>query len=293
MAVVLYEKKERIAYITLNRPEKLNAINQEMIEELQKIWVDFREDHDLWVAILGANGKAFSAGADVAGSYPSATPVRPGPPPKDLRGFSKALQGSPASFEVWKPIIAALHGYVYGAALWISLCCDLRIAAEDTQIGMPEVKYGRAVTIAGLFSDYVPLGIAIELMLLGDPISAERAYQLGIVNKVVPREELMMTAIRLAEKICENSPLALRATKEVIWRSKDIPSIEAKLGLAEARFASVRELEDSKEAIKAFKEKGNLCGNANRYLVCQRWGDLPGSASAIPQTNLTELTVSG
>lgn len=256
MSVVLYQKRKRVAYITLNRPEKLNAINQEMIDELQKAWVDFRDDADLWVAIIAGNGKAFSAGADITGSYrTSSPPFRPGPPPTDLRGFSKAIQGNPASFEVWKPIIAALHGYVYGAAAWISMCCDIRIAADDTQIGMPEVKFGRAVTIAGLLSDYLPPGISSELMLWGDPIDAERAYQLGVVNKIVSRKELIPTATRLAKKICENSPLAVRATKEVIWRSRDISSSEAKLALAETRFASVRELRDSKEAIKAFREK--------------------------------------
>ena len=256
MSVVLYEKKGRIAYITLNRPEKLNAINDEIVDGLQKAWVDFRDDDDLWVAILAGNGRAFCAGADIAGSRSvKAAPIRPGPPPNVIRATSKALRTAPTAFEVWKPIICALHGYVYGAGTWLALNCDIRVAAEGTKFGIPEVRVSRAVNFAPLVSQYIPMGIASELLLWGDPISAERAYSLGIFNMVVPGEELMPTATKLAERVCENAPLAVRATKEVMWRGREIPSFEGKMALAETLFPRVTASEDYKEGVNAFKEK--------------------------------------
>jgi enoyl-CoA hydratase/carnithine racemase len=256
MSVVLYEKKEKVVHITMNRPEKLNAINGEMRDGLQKAWVDFREDDDLWVAILAGNGKAFCTGADFVANRPAeVAPIRPGPPPKSRRGFSTAIQSHPASFEIWKPIIVALHGYVYGAGLWLALGCDMLIAAEDAKFGIPEPRFGRPTTFAPLFLDYLPLPIANELLLWGDPITAERAYQLGLVNHVVSSEELMPTAMKLAERMCENGPLAVRAMKEVIQRSRDIPSYEGKVALMEHAFLRVEESEDIKEGVRAFKEK--------------------------------------
>ena len=165
MSVVLYEKKGRIAYITLNRPEKLNAINDEIIDGLQKAWIDFRDDDDLWAAILAGNGKAFCAGADIArGPSVKAAPIRPGPPPNVIRATSKALRTAPTAFEVWKPVICALHGYVYGAGTWLALNCDMRVAAEGTKFCIPEVRFSRAVNFAALVSQYIPMGIARDMM---------------------------------------------------------------------------------------------------------------------------------
>ncbi len=256
MPVVIYEKKDRIAYITLNRPDKLNAISDEMVDEMQKVWVDFREDPDLWVAVVSGNGRAFCAGADVTAKKPGqAAPVRTGPPPDVLRSTSKATLVAPVSYEIWKPIICAVHGYVYGAGAWLALTCDLRVAAEDAQLGLPEVKMSRAVNFAGMVSQYLPLGIARELLLWGDPMDARRAYELGIFNRVVPAADLMPTATALAKRVLENGPLAVRATKEVILRGMETPTGEGKMVFAEKTFAVVTASEDFREGVTAFKEK--------------------------------------
>jgi len=253
---VLYAKKGKIAYITLNRPEKLNAINEELVEELQKVWIDFRDNDDLWVAILAGNGRAFSAGADlIQGQSVEAAPIRPGPPPTALRANSKSLRIAPTSYEIWKPIICAAHGYVYGAGAFLALSCDIRIAAKDTKLAIPGGKVSIDVNFTGLLTQYIPIGIASELLLWGDPISAERAYNLGIFNVVVPKEELMATTTKLAERMCENAPLAVRTTKEVMRKSWETPSFEGKMALAEAIFPRVSNSEDYKEGAAAFKEK--------------------------------------
>ena len=256
MSAILYEKKGKIVYITLNRPEKLNALNREMIDGLQKAWVDFREDDDLWVAVLSANGKAFCAGADFAINRPlEVAPVIPGPPPKSRRALSAAIQMAPINFEVWKPIICAVHGYVYGAGLWLALGCDILVATEEAKFGAPEPRFSRATTFSPLFLDYVPLPVANELLLLGEPITAERAYQLGLINKVVPSGELMPTATKLAERMLENAPLAVRVMKEVIQRGREIPSYEGKMALVENAVLRVMQSEDSEEGVNAFREK--------------------------------------
>ena len=137
----------------------------------------------------------------------------------------------------------------------MALTCDIRIAADDTKFGAPEVKLSRVVNFAGLITQYVPKGIANELLLVGDPINPERAYQLGIFNMLVPGEELMPAATRLAERLCENGPVAMKSTKEILHRSEEIPSYDGKLSLAEAMYPSVATSEDYREGATAFKEK--------------------------------------
>lgn len=256
MPVVLYEKKGRIVYITINRPEKLNAMSMEVVEGLQKAWVDFRDDEDLWVAVLSGSGRAFCAGADfVSNRPPESTPIRPGPPPTNRLAFSPSVLTEPAKYWVWKPIIGAIHGYAYGAGLWLAMGCDLLVAAEDAKFGLPEPKFGRATTIAPLLLDYLPLAAANELLLLGEPISAERAYQLGLINRVVQGDDLNTTATEMAKRLLENGPLALRAMKEVLQRGREIPSTEAKMALVENVFPNVWQSEDMQEGVNAFREK--------------------------------------
>lgn len=256
MSVVLYEKKDRIVHITLNRPEKLNALNMAVVEELQKAWVDFRDDEDLWVAIVSGNGRAFCAGADFVSNRPrESAPIQPGPPPTNRMALSPSILTEPARFWVWKPIIGAVHGYVYGAGLWLAMGCDLLVAAEDAKFGLPEPKVGRATTIAPLLLHYLPPATANELLLLGDPFSAERAYQLGLINRIVQSSDLKSAAMELAERLLENGPLALRAMKEVLQRGREIPSTEARMALVESVFSSVWKSEDMQEGVEAFREK--------------------------------------
>jgi enoyl-CoA hydratase/carnithine racemase len=253
MRFVLYEKKGKIAYITLNRPEKLNALNPDVLKELVDVWVDFRDDDNLWVAIIGGNGKSFCAGADVVKLGESGfSPL--GKQRSTFITTSPALLSTPTRYEIWKPVIAALHGYVIGAGLWMALGCDIRIAAEDTSFVLPEPKFGLPTTVAAVVHYYVPRGIANEMLLVGDKVDVQRAYQLGLVNKVVPNDQLMDTATALANRLCENAPLALRAMKEVMERGKDMDYAGA-LALTEHVFAAVKNSEDLEEGYRAIKEK--------------------------------------
>lgn len=253
MSLVLYEKKGKIAYITLNRPGKLNSLNPDVLKELTDVWVDFRDDDSLWVAIIAGKGRAFCAGADVMGlgeaGFNTLGRERP-----SFISTSPALIATPTRHGIWKPIIAALHGHVIGAGLWLALGCDIRIAATNTVLSLPEPKVGIPTTVAALAHYFIPRGIAYEMLLVGDKIDAQRAYEVGMVNKIVPNEELMDAATALANRICENAPIAVRVMKEVLERGKDM-DYEGALALTEHIFAVAMNSEDRKEGLRAFKEK--------------------------------------
>lgn len=247
MPSVIYEKKGNIAHIVLNRPESLNAVNRALAKELSEIWNDFRDDDRLWVAILSAQGKSFCGGADI----------------KEMQGSSWEMRKthvfgddsvSPSLHQVWKPIIGALHRYVYGVGFWLALECDIRIAADNTIFGLPEVKANLPVLFAAFLSFYLPPGVATELMLTGNPLDSQRAYQLGLINKIVSYDELMPTVTSMAEELCKNGPLAVRATKEIYSRTR-YRDFTSALALTEQLATPVFRSEDFSEAQKAFKEK--------------------------------------
>jgi enoyl-CoA hydratase/carnithine racemase len=247
MKNVIYKKAGRIAYITLNRPQKLNALTIEMIDELEKIWEDFKKDDKCWVAILSGLGKAFCAGAAIEQL------------PKGKWSISQSITVGdrtvgPGKHNIWKPVIAALHGYVFGGGLWIALECDLRIAAENTLFSLPEPRIGIPTSFAAFLSDFLPRGIVEELLLVGDRIDAQRAYNLGLVNRIVETDKLMEEATKLAKRMCQNAPIAVQAMKEVIFRSKNLSYKDA-LNLTEEIFRPVCDSADAKEGRKAFKEK--------------------------------------
>ena len=239
MAGHIYEKKGKIAYVTLNRPEKMNALNTELIHELSETWVDFRDDDNLWVAILTGAGKAFCVGAD----YQSINDP----------GFTTTPIENPSHHQIWKPVICAINGHALGRGMGLALGCDIRVAAEAAQFGCPEPKFG-TVTRVDIFEPYLPRGMASELLLIGDSISAQRAYELNLVNKVVPQEQLLNKATAIAERLCENAPLAVRGIKEMLTKNKDLSRTEAD-ELFETIKARVRSSEDRKEGMNAFKEK--------------------------------------
>ncbi len=249
---IIYEKKDRIAYITLNRPRVLNAINAQMGREMHEALYDFRDDPEVWVAIIsGAGEKAFSSGHDLKEDTEE--------------GFEEEWKASfwkpqaPTIFgtlEIWKPIIAAINGYCLAGGLEVALACDIRIAAENARFGMSEVL--RALVPGGggvqRLPRIVPLGIAIELLLTGDMIEAWEAYRIGLVNKVVPLPELMPAAEKLARKICDNGPLTVRAIKESAMRGLDVP-LEQALRLNATLTQINHTTEDSMEGPRAFIEK--------------------------------------
>jgi len=239
LSLLAYEKKERIAYVTLNRPDKMNALNTELIHELSKTWADFRDDDNLWVAILTGAGKAFCVGAD----YQSI----------DDPGFTTTPIESPSHHQIWKPVICAINGHALGRGIGLALGCDIRVAGDVAEFGFPEPKFG-TVTRADLFEPYLPRGMASELLLIGDSISAQRAYEINLVNQVVPQEQLLNKVTAIAERLCENAPLAVRGIKEMLTRNRDLSRTEAD-ELFEIIKARVRRSEDRQEGMKAFREK--------------------------------------
>jgi len=160
----------------------------------------------------------------------------------------------PSRHNVWKPIIAVLDGHVNGAGLWLAMESDIRIASPEARFGLFEAKINFPVEFASFLTRYMPFAVVMELLITGNTLSAERAYQLGIINKIVPREKLMEEAEKYAEKICMNGPLAVRVMKQLVRRSWDMNS-ESALALAESLIGPVVSSEDTMEGIMAFLEK--------------------------------------
>lgn len=245
-----YEKKGAIAYVTLNRPEKLNAMNAELHAELAAAWADFRDDSNLRVAILSGRGRCFSAGADLSAGEPTETYVYDG----NFPDISKTQK-------VFKPIIAALHSHVVGYGMWIAMDADFRIATPDVSFWLPEPQWGIATIPAGWFPRMMPWAIASELLLAADRVGAERAYQIGILNKIVPADQLMIEAEKLANRLCQLSPVAVQGMKEMMVRSTslDYQAVDQVTDYVQTR---VMNSEDRKEGGRAFVEnrEGNWPG---------------------------------
>jgi enoyl-CoA hydratase/carnithine racemase len=247
---VIYEKKDRIAYITINRPDVMNAMNLATHFELREIWEDFRADDDVWVAILtGAGDRAFSTGNDLKES--AARDPKGAPPNRPPFG------GITADFECEKPIIAAVHGYCIAGGFETALACDLIVAADNTQFSLPEVKVGLVAGAGGLhrLAQTAPLKTTMGLALTGKRMPAADALRLGIVNEVVPREELMAAAERWANEIIECAPIAVRATKQAILAGLSLTAEEAMARDDREVKPRIRASEDYREGPRAFAEK--------------------------------------
>ncbi|OGO53219.1 MAG: hypothetical protein A2148_01760 [Chloroflexi bacterium RBG_16_68_14] len=251
MPAVLYEKRDRIAFITLNRPEALNAFNREMHQQLREAWLDFREDDNLWVAVVtGAGERAFSAGADVKEMGQRREE-------QSRRSFWETWFGEDlqSGLEVWKPTIAAINGYCLGEGLTLVLACDFRIASERASFGFPEVNLGIATIVGAIRApQVVGLGNALELLLVGDRVDAQRAYDMSLVQRVVPHDSVRAEAEALAQRLCRNGPLAVRCTKEVAYRSLQLPFRDA-VRMGESLRRLVAASEDAREGPQAFREK--------------------------------------
>ncbi len=247
---LLYEKRDGIAYITLNRPKVLNALNRETVEELQQALLDARGDDGVRLIILtGAGEKAFVAGADI-GELSQQTPV-------SGREFSLFGQSVFHMLETMgKPSICAINGFALGGGCELALACTIRIASKTAKLGQPEVKlgiipgYGGSQRLARLCGK----GVAHELCLTGEMISAEEAHRIGLVNHVYDPAELMPAAEALAKKIIANAPLAVKYTMEAIERGIDMGQEEG-MFLEATLFGLVCTTEDMREGTKAFLEK--------------------------------------
>lgn len=245
---VLYERDGHIATITYNRPEALNAVNAELRADLNAAWVQFRDDEEAWVGIVTGNGRAFSAGADLRGGGA-------GDSTRATFWETPGMTSLENGLEIWKPTIAAVNGYALGFACTLVAACDFVIASERAEFGFPEVRLG-VPTIQGSVRMPKKVGWqnAMELLLLGDRIDAKRAKEMGLAWKVVPHEDLLPEARKLAERLCLSAPLAVRATKEVAYRGQQLPFTEAvRFGETMRKVAGATE--DARAGMAAAREK--------------------------------------
>jgi len=242
-----YETDGHVRIMKMDNPERRNALPPADLAEMTRLEDEFSADPDAWVLILtGTGDKAFSAGADLAEGVGGVLrgEIKVEPLPK--RWFSHC----------YKPIISAVNGYATGGGMELVMLTDIRIAAEHATFGLPEVRWALAPQFGACCNlpHQIPHCRAMELLLTGDRISAQEALQYGLINRVVPKENLMPTAMKMAERLCENGPVAMRLIKEIALRSRGVPRetgylMEMEIG--GQAFAT----EDAKEGPLAFFEK--------------------------------------
>jgi enoyl-CoA hydratase len=242
---ILRERRGHVELLTINRPEARNAINRATAQALSDALDECEADDDVWVVVLtGAGDKAFSAGMDLKAFAAGEFPITE----KGFGGITKR------TFP--KPLIAAVNGSALAGGFEIVLSCDMVVAANHALFGIPEVTRGLFAGGGGLIRlpRRVPLAVAYEMALTGEPIDAERAYALGLVNRVVHGDELLDVAIALAERIAKNAPLAVRVSKDVMRRSRELSEDEGWL-INDESFAMIGRSADAMEGAVAFAEK--------------------------------------
>ncbi len=247
---ILFEKKEGIGFITINRPEKLNALNYETLEELECLFFELEKDNEVKVIIItGAGEKAFVAGADIK-ELSELNPLK-------AKEFAEKGQRIFSMIEnMKKPVIAAVNGFALGGGCELALACHIRVASHSAKLGQPEVKLGLIPGYGGTqrLTRLVGKGFATEIILTGDMIDAEEARRIGLVNRVVEPSELMPTCLSIAKKIMANSPVAVKLALDAINRGTEV-NLKEGLALEANLFSLCFASEDSKEGTKAFLEK--------------------------------------
>ena len=250
MAIDFNISDEGIALITINRPERLNAMDAEHYQALSRAWSTVRDDPAVLVAIVtGAGERSFTTGADIK-SFLTA------PSGLSEMWLTQRDQLLNRGLEVWKPVISAVNGYCLGGGMTLMLATDIRIASTHATFSLAEVKRGVIPGNGGTqrVLDQLPYAVAMEMLLTGDGIDAVAAERWGLVNKVVPKEELMATAYAYARRIAVNAPLAVQAAKELALRSRDI-DLTSGLRLEAVINRMLQLTEDSKEGSAAFAAK--------------------------------------
>ncbi len=241
---VLYEIKAGIAYITLNRPEKLNAINPEMRELLWDSFQDVKNNPEVRCAIVTGKGRAFSTGHDLVAMANAR--ANEGHSTGDLY----VVQAN-----IWKPIIAAINGICLAQGCGIALGSDIRVASTEAQFGWPQAKRGiSSVSGPALLSQVVPRNIAFEFLFTGEFVDANRALELMLVNYVMPPDEVMPKAEEIARKIIANAPLSIAAIKEAAIKGAEM-GLEERVAFAQKKRDEVLATEDAQEGVRAFAEK--------------------------------------
>jgi len=238
-----------VATITYNRPDALNAINADMRRDLNDAFIRFRDDEDAWVAIVTGAGRAFCAGGDLrdgtgsVGEFPGTFWEKP------------TLNSFESGWEIFKPVIAAVNGYCLGYGLTLVSWCDFVLASERAEFGLPEVRLGGPAIVASIrLPQRLNWADAMELLLTGERISAERAHAVGLVWRVVPHDTLLNEAHALARRLLNGAPLAQRAMKEMAMRTRHMPTLEAiRFGETMRRVAS--STADAAEGMRAAAER--------------------------------------
>jgi len=244
---VLTEVAGEVLLITLNRPDKRNAVNGDVATSLEAAIDQLEETAELRVGVLRANGKVFCAGADLG---------------EVSRGRGHELQTTRGGFggivrrKRTKPLVAAVHSDAYAGGFEIALACDILVAAEGTQMGLPEVKRSLVALAGGLVELPRVVGekVALELALIGDPLPVERLHQLGMINRLVPGDQVVETAVAIAERVAENGPLAVAASRQIVVEGRDLDT-EAHWNRSYEIGVPIFGSEDAKEGATAFIEK--------------------------------------
>src|SRR5579859_4172070 len=249
---IRYSKQGRVAIITIDRPEAMNALDVESNQAMADAWADFRDDPDVWIGVLtGAGERAFCAGADLKSLIPARVEAA-----RTGASAGQSFGGITRDFETWKPMIAAINGYCLAGGLELALACDLRIAAEHARFGLTEVRWGIMPGGGGTqrLARAIPLARAMEMILTAEQIDAAEALRLGLLNRVVPLADLPNATSKLTETLLERGPLGLRAAKQAILQGWDLPLREG-LALEQRLFDQLLHTEDAREGPRAFAEK--------------------------------------
>ena len=246
---VLYEKQGNIVTITLNRPDSLNAINRQLRGELADAITQFDGEADAFVAIITGAGRAFCSGRDLKErAEDNAAGVQ-------ARAAQSMSPDRPYMWpQTWKPLIAAVNGFALAGGWSIAQMCDLRIAAEDAKLGITETKWSLLPPFGTILPKMIPLSAVLELVFTAQPMTTQRAYDIGFLNKVVPGEDLMEEAMGMAQTIAENAPLAVQSFKELAYRGLNMSTQDIS-SLTYHMYDQLLTTEDSKEGPKAFAEK--------------------------------------
>ena len=246
---ILYEKQDNVVIITLNRPDALNSINRQLRRELGEAIDQFDGEDDSFVAIITGTGRAFCAGRDLKErASDNAEGIQ-------ARASASMTPESPYMWpRTWKPMIAAVNGFALAGGWSIAQMCDLRLASEDAKLGITETKWSLMPPFGTILPKMVPLSAVLELVFTAEPITAQRAYDIGFLNKVVPGDQLMDEAMALAQKIAENAPLAVQYFKELAYRGLNMSTQDIS-SLTYHMYDQLLTTEDSKEGPLAFAEK--------------------------------------
>lgn len=242
---VLYEVDAGVAWLTINRPEAHNALSKDVRDGLRAGFLGFRDDADAKVLVLtGTGDKAFSAGGDLKEMAETQLEV---PPPDFLPYLNRTVS-------LDKPVIAAVNGIAFGGGFLLAQMCDLCLAADHARFGITEARWGRGAPWAAPLPWLIPPRVAMEMLLTAEPISAQRAYEVGLVNRVVPAADLRMAAQEMAEGIAANAPLSVRAGKAMVYAAAEV-GWTAALAEGDRLFEPAYLSEDAQEGPRAFREK--------------------------------------